>query len=231
MSDISIAVSNASAVEKNFFLFLAPPKINDDISGVFQTYFLKKTVGANGSITFSFKNDLYAVCGSSSVTKDSSIEQLSAWQTPVQLKKANQNVIQCYRADVTKNDGDKGQMSFAKTLDTPDNQPKDYPNGSFIIKTYQDFNQGDDVFIGLGKKNEKGVIVPVAVKTPSPSSEHIIQPVITFYVATGNFFAGKLVNIAIVGKTTTIDFTGKGKYSASLTYNSDGTYSEVSFDG
>lgn len=89
----------------------------------------------------------------------------------------------------------------------------------------------DDVFIGLGKRNEKDVIVPVAIKTPSPSAEHIIQPVITFYVATGNFVAGKLVNIAIVGKTTVVDFTGKGKYNASLTYNPDGTYSEASFDG
>ena len=70
------------------------------------------------------------------------------------------------------------------------------------------------LFCGLGRQNPKSDeedIVPVAVWDADPNEHYDVIPREIFYVATGDFRLGEIVNIRSLGKIAKIDFSsGKG---------------------
>ena len=80
------------------------------------------------------------------------------------------------------------------------------------------------VFCGLGRQNPKSQdedIVPVAIWSADPNELYEVIPKEIFYIATGDFKLGRIVNVRSIGKIARIDFSsgsGLGKDVAIINF-------------
>ena len=72
-------------------------------------------------------------------------------------------------------------------------------------------------------------VVPVAVWQAKPNQQYQITPKRIFYIATGDYKAGKIVNVADLGATATIDFTGRKETIATVVFNKELSYEPVKY--
>jgi len=79
----------------------------------------------------------------------------------------------------------------------------------------------------MGKYDEANNVVPAFVfNPPDATKEYDITPVVTYYIATGDYEAGQVVDITSYGPAQAIDFTSAppGFTVATIIHNPDGTY-------
>ena len=81
----------------------------------------------------------------------------------------------------------------------------------------------------MGKYNNKGKIVPVVSWQAKPTMNYTVTPITKFWVATGTFEDGLVVDKTIFGAMREIDFTGANGNMATVTHLDDGTYTEPEF--
>lgn len=81
----------------------------------------------------------------------------------------------------------------------------------------------------MGRYGSDGqTVVPVASYPALPNQKYIVEPVVTYYVATGSYTPGTVVHLTDVGAYATIDFTQAtgGETIATITQNDS-----LTFDG
>lgn len=75
------------------------------------------------------------------------------------------------------------------------------------------------VFCGLGMANplrDQQEVLPVSVWQAMPNQKFQITPKRVYYISTGKFTPGTLVDVTQLGKSATIDFTGRKETVATL---------------
>lgn len=79
---------------------------------------------------------------------------------------------------------------------------------------------------------QDGEVVPVAVWQAKPNQQYQITPKRTYYISTGKYKAGRIVNVAELGTIATIDFTGRKETRATVEFTNELSYGvvEYSFD-
>lgn len=88
----------------------------------------------------------------------------------------------------------------------------------------------DNIFIGLGGDSAagQGDVVPLATILAHPSQIYTFTPVTKYYIGTGTYVAGEIIEIQDVGTVQLVNFTGTNPKNVVLTHNSDGSYSTKS---
>lgn len=211
---LTIKISNKSIMANNFYIFADKPQIDGTTGNVFQPYFMKGGVPADGQIEFVFQNDLYAAVGNAVVSPGSKIAQSHFSPHPVTLGTMESGAVvpgSYYPVTVT-----DGLISLGT-------EEKRSPLGSYTLKTKPDFEIGSNYFVGLGRKDNSGTIVTVAVRAATPNATIDIIPNVTFFITTASYDAGKLFDIRVGGAIQEIDFAG-GKSKATVEYTPTGEY-------
>lgn len=91
------------------------------------------------------------------------------------------------------------------------------------------------VFCGLGRQNPKSEdedIIPVAVWPADPNELYEVIPREIFYIATGDFRVGEIVNVRTIGKIAKIDFSsgaGVGKDTAIIDFTRTHEFTPAKF--
>ena len=91
------------------------------------------------------------------------------------------------------------------------------------------------MFCGLGRQNPKSSeedIVPVAVWEGDPNEVFEVIPKEIFYIATGDFRIGQIVNVRSIGKIAKIDFAsgaGLGMNIATIDFTPTHEYTPAKF--
>ena len=91
------------------------------------------------------------------------------------------------------------------------------------------------IFCGLGRQNPKSIeedIVPVAVWEGDPTEVYEIIAKEIFYIATGDFKMGQIVNVRSIGKIAKIDFSsgaGLGMDVATIDFTPTHEYTPAKF--
>ncbi|KAL8900060.1 MAG: hypothetical protein Q9192_001272 [Flavoplaca navasiana] len=106
-------------------------------------------------------------------------------------------------------------------------------NGSFGINTFDyDMTEHKHAFCGLGMKSpvpEEEDVVPVAVWQARPNQDYHITPKRVYYISTGKFHAGLIVDVVKLGQTATIDSTGRKETVATVCLNNQLSYEPVQY--
>lgn len=85
------------------------------------------------------------------------------------------------------------------------------------------------MYAGIASINPGGTGHTVnATFSLEPSSHYSVRPKFIFFVATGKYKAGKLIDVGELGDPVEINFMD-GTTTVRITYNSDGTYSEPDY--
>lgn len=75
---------------------------------------------------------------------------------------------------------------------------------------------------------DPGSIIPVASIVAKPSNEYILYPKAIYYICTGSYQPGTIVDIKTIGRKLKVDFTGAELTHVTYTQTSNGDY--VGFD-
>ncbi|KAF2279133.1 uncharacterized protein EI97DRAFT_414273 [Westerdykella ornata] len=88
-----------------------------------------------------------------------------------------------------------------------------------------------NIFVGHGKDDGTGNIVPVATWVPSSLSDYTVQPQVVFYIATGDYQQGTCVDVTGHGPVGKVDFAQAkpGQLTADITQYADNSWGEPVF--
>ncbi|KAF3911121.1 hypothetical protein AA313_de0207034 [Arthrobotrys entomopaga] len=82
--------------------------------------------------------------------------------------------------------------------------------GSFQIRADDSFTVNNDnhIFIGLGARDpfDSERIVPATTVAVEPNTNYDFYPHVKYFLATGSYKAGEIVDIVAVGSTCVVDF-------------------------
>lgn len=90
----------------------------------------------------------------------------------------------------------------------------------------------EHAFCGLGMKSpfpEVQDVIPTSVWQAKPNQNYQITPKQTYYISTGTFHAGRIVDFAQLGAYATIDFTGRKETVSTVDLQNDLGYSSVKY--
>ncbi|KAJ3545789.1 hypothetical protein NM208_g2337 [Fusarium decemcellulare] len=222
-----ITIINKSNLDKQYLLFQTNPTQNEQpSSNVFLNVYQASAIvpgadnnGGTSSTTFKITKEWYAVNGTSPSPLNANVTVTTTQSEPVTLGGAS-NQGTTLALTTVNSDGNDPEFDDSKTQSTA-------PNGSFVINTDSTFSfpNENNIFIGLGAPDpvESSLIVPVATIAALPSSSFTIWPHNKWFIGTGSFEPGTIIDIANVGVTQPVDFeTGLPKQS--FTNNPNGTY-------
>ncbi|KAI0187155.1 hypothetical protein EV127DRAFT_483512 [Xylaria flabelliformis] len=218
-----ITIINESGSSQGYLLFCAQPQISSGSgSQVFQNVWMTappivSNPQGKSSTTFVINQQFYGVCGtsvsnlSSGVivsTNDYEEVDLGNGQTPGTL--LNFTTI-----------GGANFSSFSN---------KGPLNGGFTISGDSSWKLPDpnNTFIGLGGRDMRGRVVPVATLLAAPSTTYNIFPKVVYYISTGSAVEGEIVDITSFGNVQLVDFSSSTYNSQTFIHQNDGTYSPVS---
>lgn len=83
------------------------------------------------------------------------------------------------------------------------------------------------MFLGFGGPDSTGEIVPLATFPILPNQTYNVTPVVKYFVGTGKYSPGEIINIQQIGPTILIDFT-TGPLKAKITQHPDMNYTRDS---
>ena len=83
----------------------------------------------------------------------------------------------------------------------------------------------DNIFTGMGAKNpnDDSDILPTATFVAHPGETYTIWPKVVFYVSTGEFDPGAIIDVQSVGQTLEIDFE-EGLPDRTYIHTENGTF-------
>jgi len=216
-NDYFVRVLNKSSETQNYLLFNDPPTRGD--LGTPYSNVWERSPGVfspNGTAKFQFSTDVYAVCGST-VSKQALGVKMQidtsdfARVTLTEPKKDGVNVNM---------DVQSGGVGFKPPPGTVTEA------GSYGIKTASfDLNRYTYFWCGMGKLDSDGNVQPCVTWQAKPTKSYVVTPILKFWVSTGTYTPGMVVDQTMFGEIADIDFTGRSENIATITHNSNGTYS------
>ncbi|KAL5371332.1 hypothetical protein DPSP01_014336 [Paraphaeosphaeria sporulosa] len=214
----SIIIKNKSQDSQRYLIFNDPPKASKNVGKAWSNIWMKTggTPTPNGTQNLTIEIENFAVCGT----------------TPTPLGHGVSVKESDYASVSLTAESIQGTAPVMKIVDdTPAfTQPYssvDLANSFGIVTDAFNPEQYRNVYCGYGKYDDTGNVVPVAVWTAKPSQIYEVTPVVTYYVSTGDFHAGDVVDVTTLGAIAKIDFTTAkaGQTMATITHEIDGRYS------
>jgi hypothetical protein len=213
----TITVTNKSANPQNYAIFNKVPQVTGTVQEkIWSNVFATKKVAPGQQVVFEIINEYHAIVGQRQQNDSKTFTVTVAGTTPVHLGREN----------------DDGTVTPGTTLsmvvedDTPQFEPHPLPSTSqphaFEIRTGEFSNskaKKEGYMIGLGPAKSGGAIAgPAATFIPEANSTYQIQPVNTYYLTTGSYTKGDLIDVTkVTTKFATIDFTRDTDYTINHT--------------
>ncbi|EAW25203.1 uncharacterized protein NFIA_106930 [Aspergillus fischeri NRRL 181] len=195
----SIQVYNYSGAPRNYLLFQTVP-VPDGQPDVYANVYQSSGQIASGNdsqVTFEMTDEFFAVLGTN--------------PTPLADKV---KVTTGSAASVTLSSGE-----------TPPEQP-----GTLCVDHLERrvSQLGEpNIFIGMGARGPSTQgIVPVATVPASPSYDFYFQPIVKYYIGTGEYEPETVVNITEIGPVLDVDFTQLPGTSVTYTQGRDNHYTQ-----
>ncbi|KAI9696701.1 MAG: hypothetical protein M1836_005063 [Candelina mexicana] len=227
MATLKIIVKNKSTADQEFQIFNDRPAFSTSVGEAWINVWGRSpgTGAMNGTAQFQFTEEVFAVCGMTpEPLAPGLVVSTSDWEA-VKLGTDKQEAT-----DVPLKT-DHGGVVLDKQ-----NIKQFKKNGSFGIFTgVYNMDQYKNAFCGLGRLSPypgQQDIVPVSVWQAKPSQNYQITPKRVYYISTGSFVEGKIVDFAQLGAYATIDFTGRTETVATVELDNTLSYSApvYSFD-
>ncbi|KAK4999989.1 hypothetical protein LTR66_001077 [Elasticomyces elasticus] len=226
MPHFKISVDNQSGLNNHYLLFKQSPRVdNKDEARVFSNIAaISGDTPSAATATFTIDQDLYGVCGSSPDTPlGSGVSVSSVQTTPNPLKLGtitDQSATMCFMTAIG---GGGGGAPEGAEFDASKQSTRNVPGG-FAIKTDGNFRtrNSSHLFAGIGTTTNRSMVV-LATFEAEPNTDYIIFPKDIFYVGTGDYDQGTIIDIKAIGMVSKIDFTS-GFSNAHLTHTLDNTY-------
>ncbi|KAG9571219.1 hypothetical protein KCU71_g504, partial [Aureobasidium melanogenum] len=216
-----INVTNNNSDNTNYLVFCAIPEASEDIGKAWTNVWAKTPgVGKNGGNTqINTTSETFAVCG----------------MAPQQLG-PGVNISTCQSVPVTLGPSDTGAVTTAIIdggLLFDGDLAATKVEAGFEIHTETWTNaQYPSAFCGMGKiqpYSNPPKVIPVATWTAKSSRDYKVWPKIQYFISTGEYSSGDIVDVADLGEVATIDFTGKKETVAQVTQKDDGTFDPVTY--
>ncbi|PMD52993.1 uncharacterized protein K444DRAFT_542670 [Hyaloscypha bicolor E] len=223
MTTYTIKVHNKSDASQHFLLFNEKPTSSNNISQLWTNVWVKSGVTdhPNGTATFKITSKFYGVCGTTDTAFASGVSVSTSDWADVNITTSSSNGTKLQMN--VEDDGPVFDSSAVSTTST---------TGSFAINTNSfDSTQHENVYCGLGRQSahDSEDIIPVAVWTAKPSQDYEIAPVQKFFIATGTYSEGDVVNVADLGQTVVIDFTSTTYTNASTDFTTEYKYTSPKY--
>ncbi|KAF7553247.1 hypothetical protein G7Z17_g3751 [Cylindrodendrum hubeiense] len=221
-----ITIINKTDLDQQYLLFQTSPTVNQkpDPTVFINVYQASPVVpatsgGESSRATFNIIQQWYAINGTSPSPLNANVTVTTAESEPVTLGGAS-NEGTTLALTTVKSDGEDPKFDDSKTLATA-------PNGSFQIvadSTFKYPNQ-NNIFLGLGAPDplDPTSVLPTATISAVPGNTKTIWPHNKWYISTGSFEQGTIIDVQTVGTTQIVDFEA-GLPKQTFTNNSDGTY-------
>ncbi|RBA17563.1 hypothetical protein FPRO05_11278 [Fusarium proliferatum] len=112
---------------------------------------------------------------------------------------------------------------YLRFVHLPPFSPQSHPLLNPLLTTIV---SSGNIFIGLGAPSADNpqITSPTATFAAEPSMTYTIWPKNTWYICTGSFQAGTIIEVQSVGVTQEVDFEN-GRPDQTFTHNANGTYS------
>ncbi|KAG4441286.1 hypothetical protein IFR05_003214 [Cadophora sp. M221] len=224
MPTYTIIVKNQSGQSQKYLLFQAPPQAAAALGKVWSNVWIQTggTPSPNGKQNIRITEDIFAIAGTTpQALADGVVVTESDFVGPVVLASGT----------VPGTAPTVGIVGGNPAFD-----PKPYGTttkaNSFGITTKVfDKETFPYVIVGMGKYDATGNVVPCLTWSADPNSKYDITPQSTYYIATGSFTPGDVVDVTKYGAKVSIEFgtAPAGWTVATVTQQSDGTYSDVVF--
>ncbi|KAF5530650.1 hypothetical protein FMEXI_13425 [Fusarium mexicanum] len=222
-NNYQITIINNSDNFQTYLLFQTTPDVNPSPgSNVFTNiYQASVEIPPGADANFSITSQWYGINGTS----------------PTQALGTNVKVNTAQGVEVTLGSGPNPGTTLALTTYKSDGESPEFNatkataaagNGAFQIVTDDTFtpeNQSN-IFIGLGAPSvvNPAIASPTATFAAEPSMTYTIWPKNMWYICTGSFQAGSIIDVQAVGVTQAVDFE-TGHPDQTFTHNPNGTYS------
>lgn len=84
-----------------------------------------------------------------------------------------------------------------------------------------------NIFVGLcgDSANRDGIIIPIFTYVAHPSHTFHVVPLIKYYIGTGSYPEGEIIDIDDIGLSMLVDFIGNNPKNVVLIHRPNGTYS------
>jgi len=223
MTDYTINVTNQSNDKQVYLLFSEAPKASTNVGEAWSNVWMaskiiQPTTGHDKAIyTITMNN--FAVCGTTPESLGDGVTLANSDWVAVDLAGITPGTVPFMEVD-------EGSPGFTTPFGTTTLA------NSFGIKTDKwNPQEYTNIYCGYGKYDDSGNVVPVSVWTAEPSKTYELTPLVSFYISTGDYQPGTVVDKTTLGLVCEIDFTQAkaGQTVANIVNNLDNTYS-LTFD-
>ena len=238
----SITIYNQSHSPKRFLLFQdAPSPTNGPNGKVFwNVYQASPSIedGDDSKTRFEMDNEFFAIYGTASTVNVGNVRVYTSNSKKVKLGPDGTFVaLKVENGDPKWNDEYvKDKKSAAKGGFSIMTNHFDYPNESKSILSlnHQSLNiiwltsLLDNVYIGVGAKDPKHPksVIPIQTYIAEPSLNSQLFPHMKYYICTGEYQPGIIVDRNSIGDALKVDFTGAAVTNAVFTVDSKGKYTD-----
>ncbi|GIK03443.1 hypothetical protein Aspvir_007513 [Aspergillus viridinutans] len=219
----TIQVYNNSDAQQNYLLFQTVPVVSGS-SNVFANVYQASGPIQSGNysqVTFQMTDEFFAVYGTSPTPLGDKVRVTTGSAESVPLSSGEVPPLNAGTTCVMTTT-ESEYPTWATVSQTQKTEPNAYCiscDGSFNYPTQT------NIFIGMGARDpESKDIIPVTTVPASPNTDFYFQPIVKYYIGTGNFEAGTVVNITEIGPVLTVDFTQLPEPSAVYTQGRDNEY-------
>ena len=88
-----------------------------------------------------------------------------------------------------------------------------------------------NAYCGLGLQSSTSQdIAPAAIWSAEPNQQYVVEPKQTYYISTGDYEEGNILDVEQLGSIATIDFTAKATPNAQVMFTEDMTF-DVRYQG
>ncbi|EAW11704.1 uncharacterized protein ACLA_094030 [Aspergillus clavatus NRRL 1] len=219
----TIEVYNYSGQPRNYLLFQTVPVPSgqpDVFANVYQSSGIIES-GDYSQATFEMTNEFFAVLGTAPTPLGDHVKVTTGAANQVTLSSGEtppeQPGTMCVLSTT--------EGLYPKWVDVTQTQNQE-PNayGISCDGTFE-YPTETNIFIGMGARDPvtQG-ITPVATVPANPNYNFYFQPVVKYYIGTGDFDAGTVVNITEIGPVLTVDFTQSTENSVVFTQGPNNEY-------
>ncbi|MFZ0268749.1 hypothetical protein [Caulobacter sp.] len=210
MTIYTIRVLNQSGFNKNYTVFMAPPRVNENGAPV--------TVLTNAWATF----PSIVTGGFDSLMVDDSL--YAFWSQAVHDIGPGVVVTAGGVQQVSIDARDEVAFAAGSPTGFQGVTAGKAQTGCYAIITSPDFTAADGFMFGMAKLGPEPVPTPVATFAAEPNDVFNIAPVQKFYVADLGAKPGEVVDLTGLTAIATIDFTGAPQTTATAVQNANGTF-------
>ncbi|GIJ82153.1 hypothetical protein Asppvi_000657 [Aspergillus pseudoviridinutans] len=219
----TIQVYNNSDEPQNYLLFQTVPVLSGSAE-VFANVYQSSGViesGPYSQVTFQMTNEYYAVYGTNPTPLGDKVRVTTGSAAPVTLS-SGQTPPETPGTQCVMSTTSGKYPNWASVTPTQQQEPNAF--GIYCDGTFE-YPTETNIFIGMGAPDPVSQdIIPVTTVPASPNTYFYFQPIVKYYIGTGEYEAGTVVNITEIGQVCPVDFTQLPEPTAIYTQGRDNEY-------